>query len=256
MMLERESKSTFKGFTLIEILVVVAIIAILAAILFPVFARARESARKSSCLSNLKQIGLGWMMYTQDYDETAPLAVYYVGAKEIGWDFALDYSSGDWDHPDISAGMLEPYIKNGQINNCPSFNGPGWGRPYTGYAYNTQYIGGEGPYGGGPLLHHSASLAEIEEPANTIIFADAGYQFSPDDAVSGTNYLRGPGAGNQAATAAFRHNGTANVAYADGHVKSSTRNFPVSPGYTQVGYLSADDSAYCATKTPCPYVPE
>ena len=61
-----------KAFTLIELLVVIAIISILAAILFPVFARARESARRTSCLSNLKQIGLGIMMYVQDYDETYP----------------------------------------------------------------------------------------------------------------------------------------------------------------------------------------
>ncbi len=61
-----------KGFTLIELLVVIAIISILAAILFPVFARARENARRASCMSNLKQIGLGFMMYTQDYDETYP----------------------------------------------------------------------------------------------------------------------------------------------------------------------------------------
>src|SRR5260370_34813798 len=60
------------GFTLIELLVVIAIIAILAAILFPVFAQAREKARQVSCLSNIKQINLGWQMYMQDYDETWP----------------------------------------------------------------------------------------------------------------------------------------------------------------------------------------
>src|SRR5437588_7739 len=61
-----------RGFTLIELLVVIAIIAILAAILFPVFARARENARRTACISNVKQIGLAWMMYVQDYDETFP----------------------------------------------------------------------------------------------------------------------------------------------------------------------------------------
>ena len=66
------------GFTLIELLVVIAIIAILAAILFPVFARARENARRTSCVSNLKQIGLGIMQYTQDYDERYPLPVWQV----------------------------------------------------------------------------------------------------------------------------------------------------------------------------------
>ena len=66
------------GFTLIELLVVFAIIAILAAILFPVFARARENARRASCQSNLKQIGLGIMQYTQDYDEKMPRMFYYI----------------------------------------------------------------------------------------------------------------------------------------------------------------------------------
>ncbi|HEY3298451.1 MAG TPA: prepilin-type N-terminal cleavage/methylation domain-containing protein, partial [Armatimonadota bacterium] len=75
-MLVRATKRN-SGFTLIELLVVIAIIAILAAILFPVFAQAREKARSASCLSNEKQIGLGLMMYMQDYDETYPMAYYY-----------------------------------------------------------------------------------------------------------------------------------------------------------------------------------
>src|SRR5947199_3153379 len=69
--------STKRGFTLIELLVVIAIIALLAAILFPVFSRARENARKSSCLNNVKQIGVAMMQYTQDYDEYYPLQIYY-----------------------------------------------------------------------------------------------------------------------------------------------------------------------------------
>src|SRR5512144_498244 len=81
-----------RGFTLIELLVVIAIIAILAAILFPVFAQAREKARQISCLSNIKQIGLGVLMYAQDYDETYPFAWGQTGA----W-----YES------------VDPYIKNG-----------------------------------------------------------------------------------------------------------------------------------------------
>src|ERR1051326_5471134 len=64
--------TTKRAFTLIELLVVIAIIAILAAILFPVFARAREKARQTACTSNVKQLGLAWMMYVQDYDETFP----------------------------------------------------------------------------------------------------------------------------------------------------------------------------------------
>src|SRR5690242_21003145 len=72
-----------RGFTLIELLVVIAIIAILAAILFPVFAQAREKARATSCLSNLKQIGTGCMMYIQDYDETYPLG--YTWDENDAW---------------------------------------------------------------------------------------------------------------------------------------------------------------------------
>ena len=74
---------TGQAFTLIELLVVIAIIAILAAILFPVFARARENARRASCQSNMKQIGLGLMQYVQDYDETYPGA--FIQRPDIGW---------------------------------------------------------------------------------------------------------------------------------------------------------------------------
>src|SRR5471030_203059 len=91
------------GFTLIELLVVIAIIAILAAILFPVFARARENARRASCQSNLKQIGLGILQYTQDYDEKMPVCNNYVQRQSQGW-----------------AGPILPYLKSVQVFHCPS----------------------------------------------------------------------------------------------------------------------------------------
>src|SRR2546428_12391240 len=94
------------GFTLIELLVVIAIIAILAAILFPVFARARENARRSSCQSNLKQIGLGIMQYAQDYDE-----------RMISSRMSLnnaDNEGGNW------VVMLQPYVKSYQLFACTS----------------------------------------------------------------------------------------------------------------------------------------
>jgi len=94
-----------KGFTLIELLVVIAIIAILAAILFPVFARAREKARQSTCLSNVKQITLSILQYAQDYDERFPFA------------YSTPPNSAD------RKGLIQitqPYIQNWQIHNCPS----------------------------------------------------------------------------------------------------------------------------------------
>ena len=122
------------GFTLIELLVVIAIIAILAAILFPVFAQAREKARSISCLSNLKQIGTGWMMYVQDYDETIP----------EGWSAV----SGGFHN------LVQPYMKSHKIVECPSAQTRGWS-----YTYND-------------LLNYK-SLAVIDRPADTIVEFDS-----------------------------------------------------------------------------------
>src|ERR1035437_3779628 len=96
-----------RGFTLIELLVVIAIIAILAAILFPVFARAREKARQTSCTSNLKQLGLGMMMYCQDYDDCTPIAYSGDNPGVTWWSFT-------WKE------RIYPYVKNYQLYDCPS----------------------------------------------------------------------------------------------------------------------------------------
>ncbi len=103
-----------KGFTLIELLVVIAIIAILAAILFPVFAQAREKARQTGCLSNVKQIGLGVQMYAQDYDEYVPRNAYADPPRVLEGNHFVDCSSPRW------MDVLYPYIKNVDVFNCPS----------------------------------------------------------------------------------------------------------------------------------------
>src|SRR5689334_25398731 len=103
-----------RAFTLIELLVVIAIIAILAAILFPVFARARENARRSSCQSNEKQIGLGILQYVQDYDERYPLSrVDNSGITRNTW-----------------YGMIQPYVKSTQLFQCPSDTNTNSGNSY------------------------------------------------------------------------------------------------------------------------------
>src|SRR2546422_10100149 len=102
----RTTMRTRRGFTLIEPLVVIAIIAILAAILFPVFAQAREKARAASCLSNVKQLGLGIAMYTQDHDDFMPYNYAYTwpGQKELYY----------WQD------LCRPYVKNETVYSCPS----------------------------------------------------------------------------------------------------------------------------------------
>ena len=128
-----------KGFTLIELLVVIAIIAILAAILFPVFARAREKARTTNCLSNQKEIALGFKMYIGDYDEIFP-------HTQVG----LTY-------------MLYPYIKNAQIYHCPSdMNVPSGAlgdANLCSYGYNV-------------LLKYSINVSRCESVATTILTVD------------------------------------------------------------------------------------
>ncbi|RYG65917.1 DUF1559 domain-containing protein, partial [bacterium] len=115
------SSSRNNGFTLIELLVVIAIIAILAAILFPVFGRARENARRSSCQSNLKQIGLGIMQYTQDYDETMPRTFCGPGNGIAESNTSTIFKWMD---------SVFPYIKSEQIFSCPS---DPVNKPYTYY---------------------------------------------------------------------------------------------------------------------------
>jgi len=135
------------GFTLIELLVVIAIIAILAAILFPVFAQAREKARQAACLSNEKQMGMAWLMYSQDYDEMV-----------IPWS-TTGGSGGDafiWDR------LLQPYEKNESVMHCP--NG---GDSYVTYAYSAN-IGGASP---SPPLR---TVASIQNPAQTPIIGECG----------------------------------------------------------------------------------
>jgi prepilin-type N-terminal cleavage/methylation domain-containing protein/prepilin-type processing-associated H-X9-DG protein len=234
-----------RGFTLIELLVVIAIIAILAAILFPVFARAREKARQTTCLSNLKQTALAMLMYAQDYDETFPISYYYSPdfMFEYAWDACVNWNTGA-----ATVGLIGPYTKNGQLNQCPSFRAQTWGRPYSGYGYNTSYLGGGQMEGPGFAFRPAASLAEVQSPSDTVLLADSAYWDAfVTNGIAGNNFLRSPldlyrSYVNQ--NVHFRHNGTANVAYCDGHAKAANRKYNVSGSDSSLADLSADDSAY------------
>lgn len=220
-----------RAFTLIELLVVIAIVATLAAILFPVFARAKEAAKKTQCLSNLKQIDLAWLMYAGDADEGCTPSYY----GNVAWDFTLDRATGRY-----VVGLLGPYTKTGQLNQCPSFLGKGWSRPFTGYAYNASYVGGDVD---GRIA--TAAMAQIEAPVGIAVFTEGGF----GNPVVGQNFLRAPSDLPlfPYGKVHFRHAGWANVAYGDGHVKAAGRLFRPLSSQPFIGALSTDDRAYSLT---------
>ena len=239
------------GFTLIELLVVIAIIAILAAMLFPVFAQARNKAQATSCLSNVRQLTLAFLMYASDWNETMCPAGYTLNDNEYAWDFNVVWDNSAWPPAPVSwgLGLIGPYTKNGQIAVCPNFVAPSAGRPTSGYAYNASYLGKTwGTLGGWSWNEgRPATLTSIQSPAETVLLADSAYY----DVWSGTgiaqnNFLRSPGDINNyvGPNVHFRHNGVANVGYCDGHVKAQGRIFSPSAQEPTLGYLSADESAY------------
>jgi prepilin-type N-terminal cleavage/methylation domain-containing protein/prepilin-type processing-associated H-X9-DG protein len=189
---------TRRGFTLIELLVVIAIIAILAAILFPVFAKAREKARQTSCLSNLKQLGLGILSYAQDYDEKLPLAV-----------------AGNPPTIYIFTELIDPYLKNTQIWQCPSKSDPvvltNLGKANVGYSVDvgTQMPAGStsGRLFGAPAAGTSScSLGTVDQPSQTPMMCDAVGTVPP--ALLPLSLYADP-----------RHNDGCNYCYVDGHAK-------------------------------------
>ena len=195
----------FKGFTLIELLVVIAIIAILAAILFPVFARAREKARQTSCLNNLKQLGTALVMYAQDYDERFCRSYYYHGPR--GPDTLTFWQE-----------TLEPYIGNKQVQVCPSHR---WTYVHTNPPFTSSYaIVGMRKTRDGVICEKIAEgkLAAIEDPAGTIALCDSAYAEIYGPWSSHPDPLVFSEVGEMSRVAE-EHNEGANYAFADGHAK-------------------------------------
>ena len=217
------------AFTLIELLVVIAIIAILAAILFPVFAQAREKARQTACLSNMKQIGLALLQYSQDYDEQM-VSCYY---GDAGW---TNSNADNYKWMDA----IQPYVKSEDVFNCPSqsFPAPGNIGKYkfkSGTNYGSYGIMGTYdepgpptpptsriPYGG-----ERVSMAQVANPASTAWVMDAldvtfnHYPWVID--IGAPNNTPAPAVTSTTTNvgrAQARHMERMNVLWCDGHAKN------------------------------------
>jgi prepilin-type processing-associated H-X9-DG protein/prepilin-type N-terminal cleavage/methylation domain-containing protein len=237
------------AFTLIELLVIVAIIAILAAILFPVFALARNKARQSSSLSNLKQHGLAFQMYAQDYDEVLPPA-YSAGTP--GTTLPDNYGAFRWPW------LTLPYVKNMALYRSPSdtkdlavascgggcrdpqnpFYGYLWGL-FPSYGYNWWYLApdyrvpqGQDPATASTTYSRAAGLGAIGVPADTVLLADSIWapKSNPTNLGMGYFIVYPPftWSGNPPLTMTSygyvwpRHHNRANTLFVDGHVKALT----------------------------------
>jgi len=214
-----------RGFTLIELLVVIAIIAILAAILFPVFAQAREKARQTSCTSNLKQIGLAFKMYIQDYDEKWPQCDPFPGGPNTPGTMGSHGRDFGWDGWISNA--LIPYTKNQAIYVCPSLNNNGFRDPYyngDGLTSNNTSRNDQFSYAFNYASDYAIKDALFPAPANAIIMADSGtgwwdcgYQNSGCGIKLNRDWLWHT-QGNRKLTE--WHTGKNNNLFADGHVKT------------------------------------
>jgi prepilin-type N-terminal cleavage/methylation domain-containing protein/prepilin-type processing-associated H-X9-DG protein len=253
-MKQRSVSRSRMGFTLIELLVVIAIIAILAAILFPVFAQARAKARQAVCLSNMKQIGTGALMYSQDYDETTLPSHMAYTEDQVGRYTGNGYNNEVRDWARFWPYIIQPYIKNFGAVKCsenPSKDGPDWPENPE----KTLQGGGilindvMSTWGGDNNTADLAALASISRPADKVQFADGASVYSGGDYWTGsaagrnaynnnpddiTKYSRG-GAGNHfmnpyrlswestgepTKVPVPRHSGFANAIFFDGHAKA------------------------------------
>lgn len=253
-------KTRQKGFTLIELLVVIAIIAILAAILFPVFAQAREKARQTQCMSNLRQSATAVLQYIQDYDEYFPMALYAPAPRPNGGNCVMTVFDA-----------IQPYMKNMDLTRCPSdpnalyinagfqalMGYPSCGLPQTiSYMYNYDIIrAGRTPLGSGSISRGTVAVAEIPYVAETTMIFDA------DIGLSGSCPImrRQPTDGSITFPIPIRarHNEFVQANFVDGHAKAvkgrkypGTDCFYLYPGQTSNPVFVARNELWCVGSGP------
>lgn len=223
--------SKTRGFTLIELLVVIAIIAILASILFPVFAIARENARRSSCQSNMKQLGMGFVQYLQDSDDRNPP----LEGNDVGWTNSTPGTTALFSTAYHAVGQqftgwpeeIYPYVKSTQVYHCPSqtTNVSGFSTSsLTAYGMNAAFVR-YNFWGNNPRID-TGTAALVVAPSSVILLGEQeqsrlfGYTVTPSDEGSGySNTLDMPGVYYGSTVKQWRHGSGLNYLYYDGHVK-------------------------------------
>jgi prepilin-type processing-associated H-X9-DG protein/prepilin-type N-terminal cleavage/methylation domain-containing protein len=233
------------GFTLIELLVVIAIIGILTAMVFPVFAKAREAARGSVCMSNLKQLSLAILMYTEDNGGG------FVPAMSpdnlMRW-HGVRTSIDEPFRPE--GGPLWTYYNAKQLKTCPSFSPTsakyGYEQGTGGYGYNEQYVGGSPASWVNNAMYVPAKEFMITDPAETVMLTDTAF-VDCEGKLFEYSFCEAPYyeffGGVADPTTHFRHNGRANVAFCDGHARSMTMATTHTSGFCPYGEGTTPNTA-------------
>lgn len=205
-----------RGFTLIELLVVVAIISVLAAILFPVFARAKDAAKKATCISNLNQLGKGFLLYASDSDDKFPNMTEGLGGeqREGGWtyiEYFRTYSAGEL-KPE--KGSIFSYVKSASVFVCPTDSDA----PSSKQSYALNGCLAEPPFETG--FERGRAMSWVQNTAAVMMLGEEGTAPNQD-----ANYTSGTNDGffhPEFDHFTSRYSGLSNIIYVDGHVKTTT----------------------------------